>query len=208
MSSEGKKRTVAFFDGQNLYHSARSAFGFSWPNFDPIALAESVCRAKGWHLSGTRFYTGVPDAADDAFWHQFWVNKLAMLSRRGVHVFRRSLRYRKHHVPLPNGKRHSFVVPEEKGIDVRLAIDIIRLAHRQQYDVALVFSQDQDLSEAADEIRQIAREQGRWIKIASAFPVAPGISNRRGIDKTDWIPIPETQYRACIDPRDYRSRRS
>jgi uncharacterized LabA/DUF88 family protein len=36
---------------------------------------------------------------------------------------------------------------EEKGIDVRIAIDVIRLAHRNAYDVALLFSQDQDLSE-------------------------------------------------------------
>lgn len=55
---------------------------------------------------------------------------------------------------------------------MRIALDIIRLAHRREYDVALVFSQDQDLSEAADEIRVIAQEQERWIKIASSFPVS------------------------------------
>ena len=40
----------------------------------------------------------------------------------------------------------------------RLRDSVSRLAHRQQFDVALIFSQDQDLSEAADEIRAIARE--------------------------------------------------
>ena len=93
---------------------------------------------------------------------------------------------------------------EEKGIDVRIALDVIRLAHRQAYDVALVLSQDQDLSEVAEEIRAIAREQGRWIKIASAFPFSPTTRNRRGIAKTDWVRIDRAIYDTCLDRRDYR----
>jgi hypothetical protein len=74
--------------------------------------------------------------------------------------------------------------------------------------VALIFSQDQDLSEVAQEIRQIAEEQARWIKVASAFPSSPALGNRRGIDKTDWIRIDRTTYDACLDRRDYRSKLS
>jgi len=40
------------------------------------------------------------------------------------------------------------VVAEEKGIDVRIAIDLIRLAHGAVYDVAILMSQDQDLAES------------------------------------------------------------
>ena len=65
-------------------------------------------------------------------------------------------------------------------------------------------SQDQDLSEVAEEIRSIAREQARWIKIASAFPTSPSAPNRRGIDKTDWIRIDRAIYDACLDRRDSR----
>ena len=92
---------------------------------------------------------------------------------------------------------------EDKGIDVRIALDVIRMAHRGEFDVALILSQDQDLAEAADEIRVIARER-RWIKVASAFPDSPTRRNRRGIDKTDWIRIDRNAYDACIDRRDYR----
>jgi hypothetical protein len=67
-----------------------------------------------------------------------------------------------------------------------------------------VLSQDQDLSEVADEIRVIAREQNRWIKLACAFPSSPTSRNRRGIDKTDWIRIDRATYEACLDLRDYR----
>jgi hypothetical protein len=95
---------------------------------------------------------------------------------------------------------------EEKSIDVRPAIDVIRKAHRQEFDVALIFSQDQDLSEVARELRQISREQRRWIKVASAHPRSPTSTNRRGIDQTDWIPIDRATYDACLDRRDYRAK--
>ena len=87
---------------------------------------------------------------------------------------------------------------------MRIAVDVIRMAHRNDFDVALVLSQDQDLSEVAAEIRVIAREQNRWIKIACAFPSSPTSRNRRGIDKTDWIRIDRVTYDACLDRRDYR----
>ena len=77
-------------------------------------------------------------------------------------------------------------------------------AHRDEYDVALLFSQDQDLSELASLIRQVAGFQNRWIKIASAFPDSPAAANRRGINLTDWCPIDRSTYDACLDPRDYR----
>ncbi|MDE0083805.1 MAG: NYN domain-containing protein [Gammaproteobacteria bacterium] len=59
---------------------------------------------------------------------------------------------------LSDGTQDSFLTAEEKRIDVRIALDVIAFAHRNEYEVALVFSQDQDLSEAAEEIRAIARE--------------------------------------------------
>jgi len=78
---------------------------------------------------------------------------------------------------------------------------------RSSSHLVFVFSQDQDLSEVAEEIRTIAREQDRWIKIACAYPVSPTTRNRRGIEKTDWIRIDRATYDACLDRRDYRRKR-
>jgi hypothetical protein len=151
-----------------------------------------------------RFYTGVPDATDNAFWNGFWAKKLLAMSRAGVWTFSRSLRYRNQTVKLPDGSTHAFLAAEEKGVDVRIALDVIRMAHRSEYDVAIVFSQDQDLSEVAAEVRTISAEQSRWIKIACAFPDSPAARNHRGINNTDWIRIDRATYDACIDARDYR----
>ena len=200
------KRAVAFVDGQNLFHAAREAFGYAFPNYDIRALAEAVCTAQHWSLTQVRFYTGIPDAADDPLRNNFWSAKLAVMGRQGVHLFSRSLRYRNRAVRLPDGTTHTFLAGEEKGIDVRIALDVISLAHRREYDVAVIFSQDQDLSEVAEEIRAIAKEQVRWIKIACAFPFSPTTRNRRGINKTDWIQIDRATYDACLDRRDYRKK--
>jgi hypothetical protein len=142
------KRTIAFVDGQNLFHNVRNVFGYTFPNYDVV--------------------------------------------------------YRNKTIQVPGFGPYTFLAGEEKGIDVRLALDALDAAHQWQFDVALVFSQDQDLSELASLIRQVAGFQNRWIKIASAFPDHPGASNRRGINRTDWCPIDKPTYDACIDPRDYR----
>lgn len=202
------KRTIAFVDGQNLFHAAREAFGHPYPNYDPKQLAQTVCRQQGWALQQVRFYTGVPDQQDNAFWHHFWTNKLGQMGRQGVYVYSRLLRYQNRTVELPDGKTHTYLAAHEKGIDVRLALDVVGLALEEALDLALIFSQDQDLSELADEIRRIARREQRWIKLASAYPVSPTSRNRRGIDRTDWIKIDRATYDTCLDPRDYRPKRS
>jgi uncharacterized LabA/DUF88 family protein len=201
------KRAVAFVDGQNLYRSAKAAFGYHYPNYDVHALASVLCARQDWQLRQVRFYTGVPDAADNPFWNHFWNAKFAQMGRQGVHVFSRPLRYRNETVRLPEGREVTLLVGREKGVDVRLALDVVRLAHRQEYDVALIFSQDQDLSEVADEIRIIAQDQQRWLKAACAFPVSPVVPKPRGINHTDWIKIDRATYDSCLDARDYRPKR-
>ncbi len=122
------KRTVAFIDGQNLFYAAKKAFGYRFPNYDPNALAERVTRNRGWTLSQTLFYTGIPDAADNPFWNHFWTAKLAVMGTRGIQTFSRSLRYRNQTVRLPGGGVTTILVGEEKGVDVRLALDVVRMA--------------------------------------------------------------------------------
>ena len=199
------KRTIALLDGQNLFYSAKEAFGCSYPNYDPLLLAQSVCERRGWKLGQVRFYTGIPDAQVNSFWHAFWVQKLAAMGSRNVWTFSRPLRYRNETARLPDGSETAVLVGREKGVDVRLALDVVRLARSAALDVALIFSQDQDLSEVADEVRAISESEGRWIKVACAFPASPTATNKRGINGTEWIGLTRELYDACLDRNDYRS---
>ena len=198
------KDASVFVDGQNLFKAAREAFGHTYPNYDVLCLAHAVCAQHGWRVKQVSFYTGVPAAADRPDWHHFWEAKLLAMTRQGVRVFSRPLRYAERRFQLPDGTEHAVRVPTEKGVDVRIALDIVRAVYHAECSVVLVFSQDQDLSEAADEVRLIARDQRRWVRISSAFPFSPTTCNRRGVNKTDWLKIDRATYDACLDPRDYR----
>lgn len=199
------KKAIVFVDGQNLYRSAKDAFGYHFPNYDIKALSEMVCRSQGLNLSEVYFYTGVPDTQDVPLWHNFWSKKLSYMGRVGIKIFSRPLRYHNEEFQCPSCKKeYTSLVGHEKGVDVRIALDVIRLAHERRYDVAIIFSQDQDLSEVADEVRRISKEQHHLLKIFSAFPVSPTSRNLRGINKTEWIKIDKQAYDACIDQNDYR----
>jgi uncharacterized LabA/DUF88 family protein len=129
------------------------------------------------------------------------------MGTRGIHTFTRPLRYQNKVITLPNGALTTAPVGREKGIDVRLALDVVRYALENRYDVALIFSQDQDLTEAVDDVKLIAQREQRWIKVASAYPVSPTYQNRRGINGTDWIKIERAMFDTCLDPNDYRRKK-
>jgi hypothetical protein len=61
------KRAVVFIDGQNLFHGAKEAFGYTYPNFDALKLAEAICSQNSWQLVQARFYTGVHTREGDEY---------------------------------------------------------------------------------------------------------------------------------------------
>ena len=208
MKEPASKRAIAYIDGQNLFNAVKEAFGYPYPNYNIRQLAETTCAQRGWILTEINFYTGIPDPGIDLSRHHFWVAKLAAMGTRCIRTYSRPLRYSNQLVKLPDGTLTTTLVGREKGIDIRLALDVVRAALDNRYDVAMIFSQDQDLTEVADEIRKIARRDDRWIKVACAFPLSPTSRNRRGINKTDWIRINRATYDACLDPHDYRKRKA
>ena len=189
------KRAIVFVDGQNLYHAAKREFGHAIPNYDICKLAAVACRKGGWSLRSARFYTGVPDSVASEKWRAFWAARFRVMRGQGIEVVSRPLRYDRR--PLAGD------IGREKGIDVRIAIDVISAAYENECDVAVIFSQDQDLAETAAEIRRIAVCEKRWIRIACAYPQSEKSANRRGINNTDWIALDRAVYDSCLDARDY-----
>ncbi len=146
----------------------------------------------------TRYYTGLPSHRVNPRLHRFWSAELRRWQAQGVRVYSRPLRYRRRSVLDDLGKPRIAVVGEEKGIDVRISLDVIQMAIDAEFDVALLFSQDQDFVELARDVRSVSRRQGRWIKMASTYPTPSGASALRGVDKTDWLPIDRVTYEACL----------
>jgi len=190
--------TIVFFDGQNLYRSAKDAwrlksttdtYVYTWPSYDVEKLATVlISRTSGRTLTQIRFYTGVPRRDQDAQWYDFWRRKLEHLSNQGIEVYKGRI------------NEHQ----QEKGVDVKLSVDLIRLTYEKRYEVAIIVSQDRDFEPAIQLAKKIAGDQKRQLIFESHFPIGLGSHSDRGIPGTIWMPIDKATYDACLDPQDYR----
>jgi uncharacterized LabA/DUF88 family protein len=186
------KRAIAFFDGSNVRFAAREAFGEEITNCNPLALATDVCAQEGWALQDVHYYLGVPDVRVTEDGHYAWMKRCARWRKQGVKVFTRPLQH-----DDDGGAR-------EKGVDVRLALDVINLHHKQAFDVAIIFSQDQDFSEVAAEVKAIARDQNRWIQVVSAYPNSEQSTNQIGVLGARHLPLSFGLYERCLDTSENR----
>ncbi|MFW2446598.1 MAG: NYN domain-containing protein [Qipengyuania pacifica] len=194
---------VGFIDGQNLFMQAKRLFGYHTPNFDPLALHREMCEVADFLPGSVRFYTGMPSARRQPRWHAFWCNKTQAMERIGVDVTTRPLRYRKRRIFDEDGDVEFMVQAEEKGIDIRIALDLVRMARRDELTAAIIYSQDQDLNEVVSEIEAIGALKGIEIKLACAFPTSPQSDFDRGVMNTQWLRFDKQLYDRCIDDRDY-----
>lgn len=166
-------RVAVFIDGQNLYHRCKDHFGVPWVH--PRRLAEELVRMDqqryGAHshlLTCVRYYTGIHDPNRRPTEHAKMSRRLAAYSAQGVQVF-----------PIPVKYNHTGRA-REKGVDVRLAIDLVRLARKGLFDVAIIISEDSDLDEAAQDVYGM-RDHERWVAVENALPWSRGSHCR-------WLP--------------------
>jgi uncharacterized LabA/DUF88 family protein len=148
----------------NLYGNLQSSGLES--GLDYALFAKELCRVVNGTMIRTYIYTAPPEdpgnGADDR-------RRSAYQKRRG---FLSALEYRPY-LQLTLGKLHpasercpkcgeSYEVLRQKGVDVRLAVDMIRFAQNNSFDVALLVSTDGDL---ADAIRLI-KDMGKIVELA------------------------------------------
>lgn len=195
--------TIVFIDGQNLIHSCQDAFSIPYPDFDPYKLAKKLCEVHSLNCGEVRFYTGVHEETEEPGWAAFWKQKIMNMTRDQVRVTHRKLRYRMETISLGQGSTIQKKVPREKGIDVRIALDIVAAVYDQRCENILVFSQDQDLAEAIQEANRIAGTQGRKIGMYSAVPISPTARSCRGLARTTELRFDWDFYKECKDHRGY-----
>ncbi|NRQ35212.1 NYN domain-containing protein [Nonomuraea sp. NN258] len=145
------ERVAVFLDFQNVHLSGHGVFeAYGTPVYkcvpDPHMIAELIVgrRSRPSELAAVRVYRGRPDpnrqptptAANDAQASE-WTRDPRL------HLVRRQLNYR----GWPDSP------PQEKGIDVAIAVDLIHLALRKQYDALVLFSSDTDLLPAIETIK-------------------------------------------------------
>jgi len=98
----------------------------------------------------------------------------------------------------------------EKGVDTMLAVDMVLMAQRNEFDVAVLVSDDTDFLPALEAVIEIkgtpaACEVATWVSPSNPRPRATRLSGQR----TRLHALSLHEYRQLQDPTDYarRSRR-
>jgi uncharacterized LabA/DUF88 family protein len=144
-------RVVVFIDYQNVHGWARRKFigERAHPadgHIAPLPLAELVTnrRRRPSQLTEVRVYRGRPNPERQPGAARANDRQTAAWERaERVTVIRRNLQYPQQYPTVP---------ATEKGIDVAIAVDMIRLAMSGDMDAAILFSCDKDLLPAVEMI--------------------------------------------------------
>lgn len=203
MGTHSPDRLAVFLDYQNAFGTARQCFctgpyARTDGQVDPVALGRLLAERRRHPsvLSQVRVYRGSPDAGHDerthgAFHRQFYAWTRDPL----VHVVARPLRYPAAWPAVP---------AQEKGVDVALAVDLVRLAINGEYDVAVVVSTDTDLVPALEAVLDL---DGPRVEVAAWRAKR---ANRRlsvGGDRPWCHFLGRDDYLAVRDPTDYATPR-
>jgi uncharacterized LabA/DUF88 family protein len=175
---------VVFLDSQNVYKGAREAFcGYGAPHWEgqvhPLALGQLIAADSPYErqLHQVRVYRGQPDATRDPRGYAANARQVAAWRQSPmVDVTMRTLRY-------PYGWPNSHQAgekPQEKGIDVALAIDFVSMAVAGDFGVGVMMSTDTDLKPALEAVARLTPTQGVRAEVAS-WSSAAGHSRRLSI---------------------------
>jgi uncharacterized LabA/DUF88 family protein len=152
VTDKKKLETIVFIDAQNVYRTAREAF--LWENessrlgnFKALLLGQLLTAAEDRELKQVRVYTGAPSQEHDLQGYSASRKRFDTWTYEGhgkVQVCERNLHYR------PGEP------PREKGVDVLLAIHLVRFALTPGLmDLAVVVSADNDLVPALELVADV-----------------------------------------------------
>lgn len=206
------KNVVVYIDYQNAYRGARRAYHdhlidpHYYGQFDPVQLAQHLTSDSSdpRQLVGVRIYRGIPSSARDPKGYGAARKQIAAWQKSPlVTVVARPIRY-------PDGWPTGHIKgekPQEKGIDVALALDYAIMGHEKKYDVGIMFSADTDLKPALEYVADKTRawgspraEVGGWSS-KQAHSARLSISGAGRKVYCHWIDEPT--YQSMRDHADY-----
>ena len=193
-------KLILFIDAQNVYHRARETFALGTDShidgqIDPWAVAELIAarggpRQEPVEVMGVRIYTGYHTPERDSRAYASYRKQRASWEQSGCHVVARAVRY------SGPDDRHG----REKGIDVALAVDYVRLAIQHEFEIGVIFSVDTDLAPALEFVKSLNDPSlmpatAAWYGEGAVTQInVPGVWCHR-LSKADYI--------AVHDPTDY-----
>lgn len=152
------RRVAVFYDWQNVYMAARTAFGLDGHgnergNFSPYALgcilaAGNGRGANGAELVRVEIHRGIPSNEHDPAGYAANRRQATAWVRENQEIVKPRLR--------PLAYREAFGrMPVEKGIDVQLALAAVEYVLLEHCDTSIIFSHDTDLAPAVELIARL-----------------------------------------------------
>ena len=209
------KRAILFVDANNWYHNLKK--GFTPSDIDICKVAGLISEKEKVDIFEIRWYSSMPNIKDNPVVYKRQRAFLGSLQKRGVKIIIRKLQ-RLSNKELKK-KRENFVKSwdlckvcepiveksfldisnsnqKEKGIDVWIAIDMVKEAVNENLDVAILISGDADFVPAFSLIKEIGKE------VLSSF-VSRGYSNELR-QKFPYLILDKEMLNKCL--RDYKNK--
>ena len=147
-----KPRVICFIDGSNLYSHLRDVFGSGRIRLPVLCHKLSGAERKlvEWRYYGAPLPQGTDQKARHRYAGQQKLFHFINTHRKGV-------------LRLGRFQRDSSGHLHEKGVDVLLAVDLVRLGAEDRYDIAIVLSGDGDMVPAIETVQQL---YGKRVEVA------------------------------------------
>lgn len=174
------KNAILFIDGNNWYHNAKQII--KKPGYiNIVKVAELICSSFKCNLKQIRWYTSIPSIEDGEAMYYDHMSFLSNLEKQGIKIISRKLQRSSNKEILEEKKQiiESLVLcpvckplvkencmdcigkikKREKGIDVWIAIDMIRKALiENECDCCILVSGDADFIPAMELIKRKGKE--------------------------------------------------
>jgi uncharacterized LabA/DUF88 family protein len=146
------KKVFVFIDGSNFYFklkelNSRLDGGFSLLNFQFRKFAEWLARPND--LIEIRYYIGaIKRKRNNHKSEELYANQQKLVGK---------LQQQNVNIVFGQIIQHPDKTYHEKGVDVRLAVEMIRFARQDKYDQAYLLSSDTDLVPAVEEVKAFGK---------------------------------------------------
>ena len=146
----GKDRVVIFIDGSNFYHGLKENLGFANINFEH--LVNSLINPEAHKLIRVYYYNAPVNREEEPEKYK---------NQQRFFEYLRNLPF--FEVKLGRLERRKSGMTE-KGVDVKLAVDMVMQAVKNLYDLAILISADGDFADAVQAVMDLGKH------VAVAYP--------------------------------------
>lgn len=228
---ESSLRTAVIVDYQNIHLTGWEVFGEADGKaiheclIDPARYAQRVVTIRNRNnrhtapaeLRKTMVFRGLPSPDHDADGYRRSQDQKRNWINDGVEVILRPLKYYYERdasgrpIKDLNGRKTPVGPPEEKGIDILIALHALLLAQSQECDLVIIASHDSDMAPIVEVVHRLHKEQpdavariettSWYLRNPEGWEFKSKINGGKGIWNTR---LERADHQASLDTRAYR----